>query len=620
MHRVALTMQRLPSLGIYTYERLPSSSSFRTLELLPGTGEDEVSYHLHVSDWNHPIAYEAISYAWGDNNLKVSTLCSDKDLQVTPNLRDALLRMRYPDQSRYLWADAACIDQSNARERGHQVENMRQIYESATAVLVWLGEDEDGHIGRASLAMNELASRICERAGMSMSQVSTVDDLYDIIPRPQFRDLVLDHDDSQASLKWFFSRPWFGRLWVLQEVSSNPRVEIFCGIHILSWETVSLTAEYIASYPHVRAEFFSSNVLNAELMRNRVAHRRYTLPLLMSRARDFQTTNPLDKIYALLGMPQLTRLSPNIEANYFLSQTDLYLQVSKRCILDSGDLEILEFAQHLRQVEQDFPTWVPRWDQRKHTNAIQIPDYPAWTASRSRALSTSVDSNTPTMKLSGLALDVITRAEEIDLDQWVDPKDSAQQTLSLLHFLTAWCDDENSSPRASDTDNGRLLAVATTLASGLYYSCKITERPGRFLRDFNTHIAWVVYYSAPEDLASVHPALLEIARQTTRLVDEETEPGIQQGYWKDCVGWIRETSFHRSIFSTGNGYVGLGSNALRVDDVVCVLFGGRVPFVLRPCGGYYQFVGDAYVHGMMDGEAMDRYEKGEYREQIFEIR
>jgi hypothetical protein len=67
----------------------------------------------------------------------------------------------------------------------------------------------------------------------------------------------------------------------------------------------------------------------------------------------------------------------------------------------------------------------------------------------------------------------------------------------------------------------------------------------------------------------------------------------------------------------------------KVDDVICILDGCSVPVVLRPCsrdmgtrtderGSFYQFVGECYVHGMMDGEAK---EPGSgYVEEEFELR
>lgn len=43
----------------------------------------------------------------------------------------------------WIWADAICIDQSKLAERSQQVQLMRQIYQSASVVLVWLGPREN---------------------------------------------------------------------------------------------------------------------------------------------------------------------------------------------------------------------------------------------------------------------------------------------------------------------------------------------------------------------------------------------------------------------------------------------------------------------------------------------
>lgn len=54
-------------------------------------------------------------------------------------------------------------------------------------------------------------------------------------------------------------------------------------------------------------------------------------------------------------------------------------------------------------------------------------------------------------------------------------------------------------------------------------------------------------------------------------------------------------------------------------DKVCVLFGGRVPYILREQDGYHQLVGDAYLPDFMDGQAMDMLDAGELQEEVFEI-
>jgi hypothetical protein len=43
-------------------------------------------------------------------------------------------------------------------------------------------------------------------------------------------------------------------------------------------------------------------------------------------------------------------------------------------------------------------------------------------------------------------------------------------------------------------------------------------------------------------------------------------------------------------------------------DIICILFGCSVPIVLREYrtenDHYFEFIGEAYIHGMMDGEAV----------------
>ncbi|MCJ1437038.1 hypothetical protein MMC27_006423 [Xylographa pallens] len=52
-------------------------------------------------------------------------------------------------------------------------------------------------------------------------------------------------------------------------------------------------------------------------------------------------------------------------------------------------------------------------------------------------------------------------------------------------------------------------------------------------------------------------------------------------------------------------------------DVVCVVLGGEVPYVIRPKkNGHYLFVGECYVHGLMDGQALQGYEEGNVEMQI----
>jgi len=49
-------------------------------------------------------------------------------------------------------------------------------------------------------------------------------------------------------------------------------------------------------------------------------------------------------------------------------------------------------------------------------------------------------------------------------------------------------------------------------------------------------------------------------------------------------------------------------------------FGSDVPVILRPVGNCYMHVVACYIKGLMNGEAMDDFEKGSRQQQEFEIR
>ena len=75
-----------------------------------------------------------------------------------------------------------------------------------------------------------------------------------------------------------------------------------------------------------------------------------------------------------------------------------------------------------------------------------------------------------------------------------------------------------------------------------------------------------------------------------------------------------------TFFSVSQGWHGTASGAIEPGDVVAILFGSRVPFILRKHNSGYRLVGDCYVQGLMDGEAMAMLKNGELESEMFEIR
>lgn len=110
----------------YDYEQLDTStSSIRLLELFPGTRQDDIACRLFECRLNEQHeAYEALSYVWGDTKELTPVRVNDKTLMIGKNLRTALLNIRKVDEPRIVWVDGICINQSEVRERNHQVSYM----------------------------------------------------------------------------------------------------------------------------------------------------------------------------------------------------------------------------------------------------------------------------------------------------------------------------------------------------------------------------------------------------------------------------------------------------------------------------------------------------------------
>ncbi|KAM3536112.1 hypothetical protein MY4038_000578 [Beauveria bassiana] len=84
--------------------------------------------------------------------------------------------------------------------------------------------------------------------------------------------------------------------------------------------------------------------------------------------------------------------------------------------------------------------------------------------------------------------------------------------------------------------------------------------------------------------------------------EEEEDDGVNSfEYFMWCVWPLRR------VVSTVNGYLGLVPRAAQQGDQVWLFSGGRTPYILRPTdrSGQFIFVGEAYIHGIMDGEAAE---------------
>jgi hypothetical protein len=66
-------------------------------------------------------------------------------------------------------------------------------------------------------------------------------------------------------------------------------------------------------------------------------------------------------------------------------------------------------------------------------------------------------------------------------------------------------------------------------------------------------------------------------------------------------------TLHRRMVQTSKGYIGLASCAAKVGDCIVICKGSKVPLVLQRADkpDTWRYIGDAYIHGIMNGEAFD---------------
>ncbi|PVH71318.1 HET-domain-containing protein, partial [Cadophora sp. DSE1049] len=138
-----LSFRRRGRHNTYGYSSLdPLKTEIRLVTVLPGMWEDRIQCEISVASLKANPEYEALSYSWGNPELKEPIWVGDKQIGVTSNCLKALRRFRSREQPVTLWIDAICINQSDDGEKSWQVKLMGEIYEKTERVLIWLGEND----------------------------------------------------------------------------------------------------------------------------------------------------------------------------------------------------------------------------------------------------------------------------------------------------------------------------------------------------------------------------------------------------------------------------------------------------------------------------------------------
>ncbi|KAL5316368.1 hypothetical protein ACEPPN_015413 [Leptodophora sp. 'Broadleaf-Isolate-01'] len=304
----------------YPYSFLPpDGDNIRLLRLLPN--EDEAA-PLHCELRNYSLQklgprthlYEALSYVWGDARETLPIYVHNDRFPVTVNLHAALSRLRDHSFERIIWVDAICINQKNLQEQSQQVQLMAKIYCSAHRVIVWLGEEAvglEGALEDIRLAANK---ELTERSKKEINE--------------------------QAILN-LLQRPWFQRIWVLQEVAAARHVVIMCGSIEIDGYTFclglkSLKLSYTAS-PELQTVPSVTYLMEQASLRSKYTTNlpgRFSLNVrclaeLIDMFHTRKASDVRDKVYALLGMSSDDPGETDLRPDYEISWKELFQKLVK---------------------------------------------------------------------------------------------------------------------------------------------------------------------------------------------------------------------------------------------------------------------------------------------------
>ncbi|KAL2884807.1 Heterokaryon incompatibility protein (HET) [Ceratocystis lukuohia] len=610
----------LPETAVYTYaEDLP-------LEL-----------KLRVFHASKAPRYTALSYTWGSSEEVASVFVNGAGFSITHNLYCALEQFRLdisdgtadhskaydamsPDgadswPSHFIWVDALSINQLDEMEKSCQVAHMSAIYRNSTCVMAYLGDDEpdddvDSRTSRvdSSPALAKIHAVVEKYHAMAPSSRSFAD-----IPEwasEAFADDFCVCGDETDDALWravqaLFAKPWWSRIWVAHEMMSGRPTWIVHGHVRLDFDDVLVFAALMAMVRlHPNDSAFAvygispfvyeiKDILEQHRMSD--VHTPQLLDVLMS-YRYFGATDPRDKVYAALGMMQPNSIK-GLMPDYSKDLLRVYTDVVKAHVRSSDYSSKLDFLGSDGLQEggiTGLPSWLPDW---RHQSQYQVPF----------------------RKYSG------------DMAKIPRPKQLHRGLVRAAYSASGTrrdLEDLGISPRQLVGFSGRSLHVKG-YRLGYLYDLQSAFQPGdsqQVINGWRDSIGMEPYFTGESEMEAFSKLLvagLELSRHEafcrTPLIEEPTaslsamsrhkfQPPAFSGIRIACAGRKMARVVQKDWTSDG---LALVPECAREGDQVFVLFGGQVLYILRPAaGGGYRFVGEAYVHGLMDGEVLDLLKQG----------
>ncbi|CAJ0542491.1 Ff.00g001050.m01.CDS01 [Fusarium sp. VM40] len=628
-----------------SYTQIPSNH-IRLLRLNTDITNPSVGT-LEVVDLDQAPPFYALSHSWGTQVQSVAVQVEGNLLYLTPGLSAGLRMFKglaieeysLSPPLRYIWIDSICVNQESLADRSSQVALMRRIYSTSITTLVWLGTElawgpsawklveqiYDVFHSRhpASQTEADIPVRICSDSSHAETGL------------PQW-----DHE-SWGHLKQLMDIEWFSRIWVVQEVVLSPRDPIIiCGNRLYPWHHLHWTSAWMRRAGYMRLPQIPERLLNVNIMGNlRNSLTKWPLDALMSFTQTkFHATDQRDKIFGLLGMAaecQDGSLMPEaLRPDYSVDTAQTYLKVARFLLQNGSSLAILTRARGAvgspmrRQRVYDLaglPSWAPDWsdfrvfnkgiraslarvhfsDPEKAPN-LGFPDN--FNASAGLGIKLYKSDDNSVLRVGGEKLATVTKVYSFDENEV--SKDEFELVLESK-IRNAW----NTFVSSLTSDTADMVTCVT-----------------RFIRTTTAERHGLVERSWDQSLKDGMAYLLSLLETS----DDRIALSFFNGDKRKSIELLRQLSvggqseeyaflactycFNRSFLVASIGNIGIGPSDTQVGDCISVILGGDVPYVIREDWTWWSLVGEMYLDGYMNGEAVRAIEDGHMQEEILEIK
>jgi len=483
---------------------------------------------------------------------------------------------------------------------------MGEIYTKASSVVVWLGVS-DATAKEAVRLLNTIFREYRRSTATKKGQLPYEDELGDDV---EWNETI--YPKLVRVLTRFFNYPWFRRVWVVQELWLSRKAVIHCGDETVPWESVMLANYWLndaegGGFPGIVQEplpsLWSSIAEHQNIVSSindlkdtqETTNARMKILDLVLEGSVLNATDPRDKIFALLGLGEETHSKDEmlslLRPDYSKITSQVYADFTRWWIDRYKSLAILS-AVHATTGR----TWQGL---HCHTNLEADPtssDHPSWALSHSGNMKwvTRTLGLYPLFRASG---DTIATLE------LCDPSNTFQLVLA-----------------------GERIGIIRTIRYYPYSHKQADDLHRTYLRLFDpagVFGTWSNAASMPkgtqEDSNSQKYQRLLREHYIThwgRLPGCETcekQPRTQRHGEAHCPEDIGFPCLDKCFFKTEDGLIGLCPTGARESDLIVVLYGGSVPYILRETVKnsthsttqvLYKFVGECYVQGRMDGSAV----------------